>query len=71
MLAEKNKALDLVDSFYIEMYDFKVSDEVLIHKSKEFALKCVRECIDCTRGRFGDDLSMQYWLDVEKEINKL
>jgi hypothetical protein len=36
--------------------------------AKQCALIVVQECIDCSRGRYGDQLSMQYWLNVENEI---
>jgi hypothetical protein len=51
----------------IEGWDSEEKTEL----AKELSIVTVQECIDTTRGRYGDYLSMQYWLDVEKEIKLL
>ena len=35
---------------------------------KKCVLIVIQECIDTTRGRYGDQLSMQYWIDVRNEV---
>ena len=61
----KEKAEDLIDKFLEETY---LQDH---NEAVQCALICVQECIDTTRGKYGDYISMQYWLDVEKEIEQL
>lgn len=65
-MTPKEKAEELVDKYrYADYTD--IGEE----GCKQCALITVQECIDTTRGRYGDVLSMQYWLDVEKEISLL
>ena len=65
-MKEKQKAVELIEKYLDADYL-----DASIHGAKSCALICVQECIDCSRGRFGDELSMQYWLNVEQEIIKL
>jgi len=39
--------------------------------AKQCALICVDEIMKSLGGRYGSDLSMQYWIDVKQEIEKL
>jgi len=64
----KEKAHDLIDKFIPYSYDgYNSAEDYAI----QCARICVQECIDCSRGRYGDRLTMQYWLDVELHINKI
>ena len=64
---EKERAIHLMDQFQSIDGEFTC---ICFNGAKECALVVVQECIDCSRGRYGDQLSMQYWLNVEKEIHK-
>ena len=64
-MTPKEKAKELIDKYLDVSVMYGLTDY-----AKECALITVQECIDVTRGRYGDYTSMQYWLDVEKEINQ-
>lgn len=61
-MTPKEKANELIDQFdWIDC-----SNDI-----KQCVLIVIQECIDTTRGRYGDQLSMQYWLDVRQEVTEI
>jgi hypothetical protein len=58
-MTPEQKAHDLIDK-----YDWiDCSNDI-----KQCVLIVIQECIDTTRGRYGDQLTMEYWLNVRHEV---
>ena len=61
-MTPKDKAKELIDK-----YDWiDCSNDV-----KQCVLITIQECIDTTRGRYADQLIIQYWIDVRHEVAEI
>lgn len=67
-MSPKEKAEELVEKFINYAYDGMSSAE---DNAIVIALICVEECIDCSRGRYGDQISMEYWHNVREYLKAI
>ena len=80
-MTPKEKAKELVESFYRSMFDIKLSDTHIMQTAKQCALICVDEIINSSpslpiladNGSFGSDIeeSTKWWKQVKTEIENL
>ena len=71
-MTPKEKAKKLVDEFYKNMFDIKLSDTHIMETAKQCALITVNEIIKALRKGLPEiGLGKGYWYNVKQEIKKM
>jgi hypothetical protein len=71
-MKSKEKANQLVDTYYYELESLAVTNSEILEQAKGGALMAVNEMIDFfSDPKYLMESQRDYWLDVKKEIDKI